>query len=323
LTESVTDPAAPGSGSPDFGSSEPDTIIVFAPAGVGEVGPTTDLAAEILAAVAGHPSGPVADGDIVVVTSKILSKAEGRSVSALSRAESIAAENVRTVARRGETVIARTRHGLTVAAAGVDNSNVAPGTVLLLPTDPDASARKLRAALQQASGRRVGVIVSDTAGLAWRNGQTDHAIGASGVVVSRSYAGRTDAYGNPLQVTEMAVADELAAAGDLVKAKLAGRPVAVVRGLAHLVTETTATAVDLVRDPRQDMFGLGSTESVLAAALVATGQIDRYEELVALDPRDRSERLLTGTTLPPAAADLLRALLSVDLSTAGSLSASG
>jgi coenzyme F420-0:L-glutamate ligase / coenzyme F420-1:gamma-L-glutamate ligase len=302
---------------------EPDTITVFAPAGIGEVGPTTDLAAEIVAAVSGHAQGPLADGDIVVVTSKICSKAEGRSVSALSRAESIAAENVRTVARRGETVIARTRNGLTLAAAGVDNSNVSPGTVLLLPLDPDASARTLRTALQGAAGCRVGVIISDTAGRAWRNGQTDHAIGASGVAVSRSYAGLTDSYGNPLQVTEMAVADELAAAADLVKAKLAGRPVAVVRGLSHLVSDTDAAAVDLVRDPRQDMFGLGSAESVLAAALVATGQTDRYEELVAMDPVDRSERLLAGTVLAPAAVDLLRTLLSVDLSTAEGLSTSG
>jgi coenzyme F420-0:L-glutamate ligase/coenzyme F420-1:gamma-L-glutamate ligase len=313
----LTEPAA------EAGPSEPDTITVFAPAGIGEVGPGTDLAAEILTAVAGHPGGPLADGDIVVVTSKICSKAEGRSVSALSRAESIAAENVRTVARRGETVIARTRQGLTLAAAGVDNSNVAPGTVLLLPADPDASGARLRTALQRASGRRVGVIVSDTAGRAWRNGQTDHAIGASGVVVSRSYAGRTDGYGNPLQVTEMAVADELAAAADLVKAKLTGRPVAVVRGLSHLVAETDATAADLIRDPRQDMFGLGSAEAVLAAVLVATGQTARYEELVALDPVDRSERLLAGTSLAPAAADLVRALLLVDLSTSEGLSTSG
>jgi coenzyme F420-0:L-glutamate ligase/coenzyme F420-1:gamma-L-glutamate ligase len=314
----LTDPGALGSS-----SFEPDTITVFAPSGIGEVGPWTDLAAEVLAAVAGHPGGPLADGDIVVVTSKVCSKAEGRSVSAQSRAESIAAENVRTVARRGETVIARTRTGLTLAAAGVDNSNVAPGTVLLLPLDPDASARNLRTALHRAGGRRVGVIVSDTAGRAWRNGQTDHAIGASGIAVSRGYAGRTDAYGNPLQVTEMAVADELAAAADLVKAKLAGRPVAVVRGLAHLVTDTDASAVDLVRAPGQDMFGLGSAESVLAAALVATGQTDRYEELVALDPVDRSERLLAGAALVPAAAELLRAMLSVDLSTAEGLGSSG
>ena len=198
--------------------------------------PGSDVAALILAAVTADPAGPLRAGDIVVVTSKIISKATGLVAPAESRSELITAETVRTVARRGETRIVRTRSGLTVAAAGVDNSNVAPDQVIRLPADSDAAAGELRAALEHRTGLRLGVIVSDTAGRAWRIGQTDQAIGAAGVQVVRDYAGQVDAYGNELQVTMMAVGDELAAAADLAKTKLAGRPVAVIRGLAELVT---------------------------------------------------------------------------------------
>ena len=266
-------------------------------------------------AVAEDPAGPLQAGDIVVVTSKIISKAADLVAPAAARAELITAETVRTVARRGETRIVRTRSGLTLAAAGVDNSNVARDEVIRLPADSDAAAVELRAELQHRTGLRLGVIVSDTAGRAWRIGQTDQAIGAAGVQVVRDYAGQTDAYGNDLQVTMMAVGDELAAAADLAKAKLAGRPVAVVRGLAELVTETEAGAAELLREPELDLFGLGSQEAVLAAVLSVTGQTSRYEELLAYEPGDRIEAVLAGCGWAGPAAETVRALLLVDLAT--------
>jgi coenzyme F420-0:L-glutamate ligase/coenzyme F420-1:gamma-L-glutamate ligase len=157
------------------------------------------------------------------------------------------------------------------------------------------------------------VIISDTAGRPWRTGQTDHAIGVCGVQVLQNYVGAKDAYDNELQVTVMAVADELAAAADLVKGKLRGRPVAVVRGLGSLVSEADVSARDLLRDPAKDMFSFGSQEAVLAAALVATEQQDRYEELVALERPEQTSQLLAGTRLGKEAQHLLRAIMSVDL----------
>jgi coenzyme F420-0:L-glutamate ligase / coenzyme F420-1:gamma-L-glutamate ligase len=200
-----------------------------------------------------------------------------------------------------------------MAAAGVDASNVSAESILLLPHDPDASAAGLREQLVAATGLHLGVIISDTAGRPWRMGQTDYAIGVSGVQVVQNYVGARDTYGNELQVTAMAVADELAAAADLVKGKLRGRPVAVVRGLGGLVSGTDSSARELLRDPGRDMFSFGSQEAVLAAALAATGQQDRYEELVALDEAERASRLLAGARLGKDAEDLLRAIMSVDL----------
>jgi coenzyme F420-0:L-glutamate ligase / coenzyme F420-1:gamma-L-glutamate ligase len=294
-------------------TQEPSMITIFAPDRIGEVTAGTDLAAAILTAAEADPHGALQDGDIVVVTSKIISKAEGRIEPASRRAELITFESRRTVARRGETRIVRTHGGLTMAAAGVDTSNVAAESILLLPRDPDASAAVLREQLVAATGLRLGVIISDTAGRPWRMGQTDHAIGVSGVQALQNYVGAKDAYHNELQVTAMAVADELAAAGDLVKGKLRGRPVAVVRGLASLVSGGDASAQELLRDPAKDMFSFGSQEAVLAAALVATGQQDRYEELVALERSEQASRLLAGTRLGKEAQELLRAMMSVDL----------
>ena len=292
---------------------EPSAIRIFAPAGIGEVVAGTDLATAIVTATAADSLGPLRDGDIVVVTSKIISKAEGRIQPASQRAELITSESRRTVARRGDTRIVRTHVGLTMAAAGVDASNVSAESILLLPHDPDASAAGLRAQLVAATGLGLGVIISDTAGRPWRMGQTDYAIGVSGVQVVQNYVGARDTYGNELQVTAMAVADELAAAADLVKGKLRGRPVAVVRGLGGLVSGTDSSARELLRDPGKDMFSFGSQEAVLAAALAATGQQDRYEELVALDGAERTSRLLAGARLGKDAEDLLRAIMSVDL----------
>ncbi|WP_046730288.1 coenzyme F420-0:L-glutamate ligase [Streptomyces humi] len=236
---------------------------VWALAGIPEVQPGDDLAKLIAA------TGPeLADGDVVVVTSKIVSKAEGRIVEAADREAAIDAETVRVVARRGTLRIVENRQGLVMAAAGVDASNTPSGTVLLLPEDPDASARAVRAGLRDALGVDVGVVVTDTSGRPWRAGLTDIAIGAAGVRVLDDLRGGVDAYGNPLVATVVATADELAAAGDLVKGKATGMPVAVVRGLAHVVTgadENGGGARALVRDAASDMFRLGTSEAVREA----------------------------------------------------------
>jgi len=212
-------------------------------------------------------SDELRDGDIVVVTSKVVSKAEGRATRA-DRTGLVARDTERVVARRGLTTIARTSHGLVLAAAGVDASNVEPGTALSLPVDPDRSAGRLRSDIRRRFDVNVAVIVSDTAGRAWRHGQTDIAIGCAGLVPLQSLAGTTDPYGNPLAVTAAAVADELAAAADLVKGKTTGMPVAVVRGwsAAVLVPEDDGPgAAALVRGSGDDLFGLGARDAVLAA----------------------------------------------------------
>lgn len=227
--------------------------------GIPEVRPGDDLAALIAAAGPG-----LRDGDVLLVTSKIVSKAEGRIVRADSREEAIDAETVRVVARRGTLRIVENRQGLVMAAAGVDASNTAAGTVLLLPEDPDASAAAIRARLRELLSVDVGVIVTDTFGRPWRTGLTDVAIGAAGVRVLDDLRGGTDAHGNPLSATVIATADELAAAGDLVKGKAEGLPVAVVRGLGHVRGEGS-TAADLVRSPADDMFRLGTSEAVREA----------------------------------------------------------
>jgi coenzyme F420-0:L-glutamate ligase/coenzyme F420-1:gamma-L-glutamate ligase len=234
-------------------------ITVTGITGLPEIMPGTDLAALIYAASPG-----LAEGDILVVTSKVVSKAEGRVV-AMSRDEAIEAETVRVVARRGRTAIVQTRHGFVLAAAGVDESNTAPGTVVLLPADPDSSARQLRKAIRDLAGVRIGVIVTDTMGRPWRNGQTDMAIGAAGVLPVLDHRGSPDTFGNILEVTVGAVADEIAAAGDLVKGKALGVPVALVRGLGDLVTDDDGPGARvLVRPADEDMFRYGSAEVPLA-----------------------------------------------------------
>lgn len=228
--------------------------------GLPEVRPGDDLAKLIVA------TGPgLVDGDVLLVTSKIVSKAEGRIVAATDREAAIDAETVRVVARRGPLRIVENRQGLVMAAAGVDASNTAAGTVLLLPEDSNASARTIREGLRDALGVDVGVIVTDTFGRPWRNGLTDVAIGAAGVRVLADLRGGTDAHGNPLSATVIALADELAAAGDLVKGKAAGLPVAVVSGLKHLVGDADTDARAMVRVAADDMFRLGTSEAVREA----------------------------------------------------------
>ncbi|MEW2399776.1 coenzyme F420-0:L-glutamate ligase [Streptomyces sp. NPDC046862] len=240
---------------------------VWALPGLPEIQQGDDLAKLIAAAEPG-----LADGDILLVTSKIVSKAEGRVVEATDREAAIDAETVRVVARRGPLRIVENRQGLIMAAAGVDASNTPSGTVLLLPEDPDASARVLREGLREALGVDVGVLVTDTFGRPWRMGLTDVAIGAAGVRVLDDLRGGTDAHGNPLSATVVATADELAAAGDLVKGKAEGLPVAVVRGLAHVLADGGDDgdgdgdgARVMVRGARDDMFRLGTSEAVREA----------------------------------------------------------
>lgn len=208
-------------------------------------------------------------GDIAVVTSKVVSKAEGRTRHD-DRANVVVDETVRVLARRADSVIAETRHGLVLAAAGVDASNTPVGTVVLLPLDPDASARSLREEVYRATGHNVAVIITDTLGRAWRNGQIDLAIGCAGLHGLVELRGAHDSHGNELTVTAPAVADEVAAAADLVKGKFSEQPVAVLSGLGELVLAPGSHgggAAELIRDSALDLFGLGAREAAVAAAM--------------------------------------------------------
>ncbi|CAN5346751.1 hypothetical protein BH09ACT6_BH09ACT6_09180 [soil metagenome] len=255
-------------------------FAVYAVTGIPEVVPGDDLAELIGAALVAGDLAP-ADGDILVVTSKIVSKAEGRTVRADDREDAITAETVRVVATRahpgGVTRIVENRQGIVQAAAGVDASNTADGTVLLLPVDPDESARALAGRLRSRFGAQLGVLISDTLGRAWREGQIDAAIGSAGVAVVDDLRGGTDTFGQPLIVTQIAVADELAAAADLIKGKATGVPVAVVRGLGRYVTASLDTpARALNRTGPADMFRLG-TDEALAEGFEAGFEAGRAE----------------------------------------------
>ncbi|MFF2272845.1 coenzyme F420-0:L-glutamate ligase [Agromyces sp. NPDC058136] len=228
--------------------------------GLPEISTGDDLAAIIADAT------QLADGDILVVTSKIVSKAEGRVVEASDREAAITAETVRVIATReyegGVTRIVENRQGIVGAAAGVDASNAPEGTVLLLPVDPDASARALALGLRALTGAHVGVILSDTLGRPWREGQTDIAIGAAGVHVFDDLRGGADASGKPLAVTMPCVADEIAGAGELVKGKSAGVPIAIVRGLDRYVGDLDLPGARSIQRPSErDLFRRGADEA--------------------------------------------------------------
>lgn len=241
-------------------------LSVWGVEGIPEVQAGDDLAGLISAALdlvsTSSTCEGLQDGDILAVTSKIVSKAEGRIIQAADREDAITSQTVRLVAQRGPTRIVENPLGLVLAAAGVDSSNTPEGTVLLLPEDPDRSARELCEALRERLGIRIGVVITDTLGRPWRQGQTDVAIGAAGVTVIDDLRGSSDASGRRLEATITAVGDEIAAAADLVKGKSSGMPVAVVRGLGHLVTSTDAAgARSLVRPAAEDMFRIGSAEA--------------------------------------------------------------
>jgi coenzyme F420-0:L-glutamate ligase/coenzyme F420-1:gamma-L-glutamate ligase len=245
--------------------------------GMPEVSPGDDLAALIAGAT------DLADGDILVVTSKIVSKSEGRVVRAADREDAITAETVRVVATRefegGVTRIVENRQGIIGAAAGVDASNAPEGTVLLLPVDPDASARALATGIRALTGATVGVILSDTLGRPWREGQTDIAIGAAGVHVFDDLRGSADASGKPLSVTMPCVADELASAAELVKGKSSGIPVAVVRGLGRFVGDLDLPGARSIQRPAdRDLFRVGADEAY------NEGYRDGFEESQAEGP---------------------------------------
>jgi coenzyme F420-0:L-glutamate ligase/coenzyme F420-1:gamma-L-glutamate ligase len=223
--------------------------------------------------------GPeAADGDVVAFTSKVVSKAEGRYWTA-GRDAAVASESVRVISRRGPLVISESRSGHVQANAGVDGSNVEPPAVLLLPADADRTARALRAEIARRAAVNVAVVITDTMGRPWRTGHVDQAIGCAGMAPVLDLTGRSDGYGNTLQVTAPAIGDEVASAADLVKGKLAGTPVAVLRGLAGFVLPAGCDgpgAQALVRPAAEDLFGWGAREAVLAAALRAPADLVHF-----------------------------------------------
>jgi coenzyme F420-0:L-glutamate ligase/coenzyme F420-1:gamma-L-glutamate ligase len=226
------------------------TIEVVAVTGIPEIAPGDDLPAIVATAVA--PLG-VGEGDVVVVTQKVVSKAEGRVIAGGARADAIASETERIVAVRGDLVIAQTRHGFVCANAGVDASNVPGGALTLLPTDPDGSAAALREAVVDRLGvRRLGVIVTDTFGRPWREGLVDVAIGVAGMPGIVDLRGTPDRDGRELEATVVALADQIAAAAGLVMGKADGVPVAVVRGVEWL--DGPGSAADLIRSSGDDLF---------------------------------------------------------------------
>ena len=288
--------------------------------GIGEVEPGADLAAIIAAAAPW-----LADGDVLVVTSKVVSKAEGRLVPVPSEAgparekareAAIDGETVREVARRGPTRIVQTRHGLVLAAAGIHESNVDRSRIVLLPEDPDASAGALRQGLRERLGVDVAVVVSDTMGRPWRLGQTDVAIGAAGIGAVRDYRGEPDAHGNTLEVTQVAVVDELAAAADLVKGKADRVPAAVIRGFRTASVGEGARA--LVRAAHEDMFAMGTAEARAAGLRAAATLPDAVPFADADLPAEAVHRALSavdvsvsevdghGAPLPPSTRMVLR-----------------
>ena len=283
----------------DHGSARPVELLPVP--GLPEFRPGDDLAAALAMAAPW-----LRDGDVVVITSKVVSKCEGRIVPAPAdrqarddlRRKLIDAEAVRVLARKGKTLITENALGLVQAAAGVDGSNVGATELALLPVDPDGSAASLRARLRERLGVTVGVLITDTMGRAWRTGQTDVAIGAAGVEVLHAYAGAHDTHGNELVVTEVAVADEIASAADLVKGKLTGVPVAVVRGLP--ITDDGSTAARLVRPGEEDLFRLGTDEALAEGrrqAVLLRRSVRRFtSELVP--PQDIEGAVADALTAP-------------------------
>lgn len=226
--------------------------------GIGEITRGDDLAGKILDAVE-RQGESVRDLDVVVVTQKVVSKAEG-AIETIDPSDPgshrplVEREAVRVLRRRGDLAITETRHGFVCANAGIDVSNTQPGTAALLPVDPDRSARRIRDAVLGRTGRRVGVIVTDTFGRPWRRGVTDVAIGSAGLVPVIDLRGTPDAYGRELHVTEVALVDELSAAADLVMGKALGRPVAIVRGGDESWFGRGSVCGDVVRRPADDLF---------------------------------------------------------------------
>ena len=245
--------AAPHDRLPPAVAPPPGGLTVLPVTGLGEIGRGDDLAGLIAGRV------DLLDGDVVVVTQKIVSKAEGAMVridpdDPEDRLRIIESESVRVLRRRGDLVISETRHGFVCANAGVDLSNVERGWAALLPQDSDRSARRIRDGLRAATGRTVAVVVSDTFGRAWRKGVVDVAIGCAGLAAVVDLRGTTDAMGRDLIATEVCVADEVASAAELVMGKAGGVPVAVVRGLDPAWLRRGSVAEEILRPPGEDLF---------------------------------------------------------------------
>jgi coenzyme F420-0:L-glutamate ligase/coenzyme F420-1:gamma-L-glutamate ligase len=294
-----------------------DGLEILPVRGIGDVTAGDDLAETIV-----NAAPWLRDGDVLVVTSKIVSKAEGRLVEVpadgpereAAREQVLADETARVVARRGPTAIVETHHGFVMASAGIDASNVDKTHLVLLPRDPDASAQFLRDGLL-ARGLHVGVIVSDTTGRAWRNGLTDVALGSAGIAPVRDHRGEIDPYGNELQLTQMAVVDELAGAGELVKGKRDRVPVAVVRGYPGAGAADTPGARVLLRDAASDMFSLGTAEARAVGLREAATLPDATADPAALRPTPPASPAVAAggqpAPLTPPAVAIERALATV------------
>jgi len=277
-------------------------LMVVPLTGLPEVRPGDDLARLLLEAVRGAGL-ELADGDVLAVTSKVVAKAEGRLVAlpadpaGRERAlrEAVAAETVRVVARRGRLVIAETRQGLVGANALVDASNAGGDALVLLPRDPDASAARLRAAVEALDGHDVAVVVTDTLGRPWRLGQTDVAVGLAGMGALEDWRGRPDGDGRLLEVTEVAVADEVAAAADLVKGKASRVPAALLRGVPR--PKGDGSARDLVRPPADDLFRTAGTVEDLLAFLEGGGAPIRFLA-DPVDPAALDRAVAAAATVP-------------------------
>jgi coenzyme F420-0:L-glutamate ligase/coenzyme F420-1:gamma-L-glutamate ligase len=284
-----------------------DRLEIWGIEGLPEVQPGDEIADLLIRA-----GVALRDGDVLVVTSKVVSKAEGRLVRG-TRAEHLAAETSRVVARRGDLQIVETHHGFVMAAAGIDASNVPAETVALLPKDPDASAAKIRYALHARLGVDVAVIISDTMGRPWRDGLVDTAIGAAGLEVLWDLRGDRDSAGHLLEATVIAVADELAAAADLVKGKLTATPVAIIRGFPSRPDRTNQGAKPLIRNPSDDLFSLGTREAMEAVV-----------ERSAPVTRDTTSETVDGASVARAVAALGPIDVEVTVSTDGtSVTATG
>jgi coenzyme F420-0:L-glutamate ligase/coenzyme F420-1:gamma-L-glutamate ligase len=255
----------PGRAPVPSGPTGPTGLTVFPVTGLGEVKPGDDLAALLADALIASPShepavpGGLLDSDVLVITQKVVSKAEGRLVDIDAddpdaKRVLVEQESVRIVRRRGDLLITETHHGFICANAGVDLSNVSAGTAALLPLDPDRSARRIREVLQHQHQVSVGVVISDTFGRTWRRGVTDVAIGIAGIAGVVDLRGTADAAGRILEATEVCVADELAGAAELVMGKDRGIPAAVVRGVDPRWFRPASVATEIVRPPAEDLF---------------------------------------------------------------------
>jgi coenzyme F420-0:L-glutamate ligase / coenzyme F420-1:gamma-L-glutamate ligase len=234
-------------------------LEVFGIEGIGEIRPGDDLAGIIAAAAAAGDGTALVDGDVLVVTQKIVSKAENQLVAIdpsdpMSHKPLVEAESVRILRRRGDLIISETRHGFVCANAGIDLSNVESGWAALLPEDSDRSARRIRDGIRGKVGIETAVIVSDTFGRTWRRGVTDVAIGSAGIAAVLDLRGTPDALGREMQVTEVAVVDEIACAAELVMGKTTGIPVAVVRGIDASWFRDGSVHDEIVRHPADDLF---------------------------------------------------------------------